>query len=195
MGKRLIIIGFIICIGLAIYAYSKRDKGSLRQSIDTGSKREPRLVLEEFTVYRYRNGDELEGQLSARLGQVFEPNIVELDGEIRGEKRKNGEAQTFEAETATMFFDAKSLNKMMEGTQLVKADLNGFIEVGLKDHLLSTDYALYTAATDVLSSKRPVRVDGHNQVLTAEDGFVYSITKETLSLLGLVKGTFLPNEK
>jgi hypothetical protein len=194
LGKRLIIVGFLLCFGIAIYVFWQRDSTTLRRAIGKGSKREPRMVMEEFTVYRYI-GAQLEAQMSARLGQLFEPNVVDLDGEIRAEKYRRGETETVGAETATILFGARSISQMLDGSPLVKAEMNGFIEVGVKEHLLSTDAAVYTASDNTLMSSRPVRVDGMNRVFTSEDGFIYNIAEEKLVMRGLVKGVFALDAK
>jgi hypothetical protein len=194
MGKRLVIVGFLLCLGIAVYVFVGRDTASLRRNLDVSNKRDARIVLEEFTYFRYSGGD-LQAEFGAKLGQFFEPNVVELDGEIKGERYAEDGTETFGAETGTIFFKANSLNQMMEGSQLVKAEMNGFIEVGMKEHLLSTDYAVYMADGNYLRSNRPVRVDGENRVFTSDDGFIYKITQETLQLKGLVKGVFTPDAK
>jgi hypothetical protein len=168
-----------------------REKHSLREYLGKASVKEPRAVLEDFTLFRYER-DVLKAKLTARLGHFYEPNVVELDGEIRGERiNAQGERETVGAESATAYFKAASLTKMLDQsqpTELDRAELTGFVEVGLKDHLLTTDYAEYINHDKLVRSLRPVRVEGPGRVFTGDDGFTYSLLTQVLDMQGQVKG-------
>ena len=192
MGKKLVIVIFILCFGLALSVYLSREKKSLRDNLSNKGQREPRLVFEDFTFYRYL-GDSLTGRLSARLGHFYEPNVVEFDGEIKGERLTKDGRQTVSAESATAYFKAATLTKLMAETDLERAELTGFVEVGLREHTLSTDYAEYLAADNLVRSLRPVRVQGPNRLFTGDEGFTYGLEDETLQMYGTVKGQFLLN--
>lgn len=192
MGKKLVISIFILCIGLALFVYASHEKKSLRENLSKKGQREPRLVFEDFILYRYRL-DALTSRLSARIGHFYEPNIIELDGEIRGERLTNDGRETVSSESATAYFKAPTLSKMMAETDLDRAELTGFVEVGVKEHSLSTDYAEYIAADDLVRSPKPVRVQGPNRAFTGEEGFTYGLGDETLKMFGIVKGQFLLN--
>ena len=191
MGKKLVIIGFVVSMVIAVYVFATRDNTSLKRTLDKASAKEPRAVLEDFTVYRYE-GNVLKSKLTARLGHFYEPNVVELDGEIRGERlTPEGDRETVGAESATGYFRATSLSKMMDQnhpTELDRAELTGFVEVGVKDHLLTTDYAEYINSEKLVRSLRPVRVEGPGRVFTGEDGFTYNLLTQVLEMQGQVKG-------
>jgi hypothetical protein len=76
-----------------------------------------------------------------------------------------------------------------------RIEVTGFVEVGLKDHLLSTDYAEYLNRDRIVRSVRPVRVEGPGRVFSGDDGFVYSFETETLEMPGRIKGTVHLDEK
>ena len=191
MGKKLVIIGFAISMFLAVYVFATRDTTSLKRNLDKASAKEPRAVLEDFTIFRYEDNI-LKSKLTARLGHFYEPNVVELDGEIRGERlTPEGDRETVGAESATAYFRATSLSKMMDQnqpTELDRAELTGFVEVGVKDHLLTTDYAEYINSEKLVRSLRPVRVEGPGRVFTGEDGFTYNLLTQVLDMQGQVKG-------
>ncbi len=192
MGKKLVILTFILCFGLALSVYLTREKKSLRENLSKKGQREPRLVFEDFTFYRY-TGEALTGRLSARLGHFYEPNVVELDGEIKGERLTADGHETVSAESATTYFKATTLSKMMAETELDRSELTGFVEVGVKDHALSTDYAEYLATENIVRSLRPVRVQGPSRVFTGDEGFTYGLNDETLQMYGTVRGQFFLN--
>ena len=98
MAKKLTILAFLLSLGLAAFVYFSREKKSLRENLSKRSQREPRLVLENFTFYKY-TGDALTGRIGARLGHFYEPNVVELDGEIKGERLNGGGRETVSAES------------------------------------------------------------------------------------------------
>jgi LPS export ABC transporter protein LptC len=194
MGKKLVIAGFVASLALALYVYLTREHKRLRDALDKRSAKEPRVVMEDFTIYRYR-GPVLTGKLTARLGHFYEPNVVELDGEIRGERLTKNGVEMIGAESATGYFNATSLTKMMGDTQLDRAELTGFVEVGVKGHLLTTDYAEYINKKQLVRSPRPVQVEGPGRRFSGEDGFTYSLADETLTMTGPVSGVVLLDEK
>lgn len=188
MAKRLVIIGFLICFGLACWTYWSRDKKSLRENL-SARLREPRIVMDEFSLYRYQ-GQKIKARVMAKFGYFYEPNLVELDGEIRGERLNiDGTVETVNAETATALFSAKTLGSMLgQKVELERADLTSFVEVGVKNHLMSTDFAEFIGKDQTVRSTRPVRVEGPGRVFTGEEGFVYRLNDETLDMTGQVKG-------
>ena len=100
---------------------------------------------------------------------------MELNGEVKGWRLTDQGPETLGAESVIGFFKAKSLSKMINRAELERAEIAGFVEVGVRGHLVSTDYAEYERKADVVSSERPVRVEGKNRVFTGDDGFVYDI--------------------
>jgi LPS export ABC transporter protein LptC len=195
MGKKLVIVGFLICCALAAYVFASREKKSLRDNLKKSDEREPRVVMEDFVMYRYA-GDRLVGKLAARLGHFYEPNLIELDGEIRGERLTPEGIETAGAESATAYFKATSLTAMMrEKTELDRAEFTGFVEVGVKEHLLTTDYAEYLNDQRLIRSLRPVRVEGPGRIFSGDEGFTYSLVSQVLEMQGSVKGVVTLNEK
>lgn len=195
MGKKIVIAAFLLSTLLALIVFLTHERKSLRDNLGKKDTREPRLVLEDFTLYRYK-GDALKSRLSARLGHFYEPNVLELDGEIRGERLlENNDRETVSAESATGYFKAASLSKMMSDTDLDRAELTGFVEVGVKDHLLSTDYAEYLAADNLVRSLRPVQVAGPSRIFAGDEGFTYNLITQALEMFGQVKGSFIPDKK
>lgn len=188
MGKKLVIAGFLICLGLAFYVFLTREIKSRRTDAVDPSK-QPRVVLEDFSIYRYE-GETLIAKLTSRLGHFYEPNVVELDGEVRGERINGaGDRETLEAESATAYMRSSSLTKLMDQkTELDRAELNGFVEVGLKEHVLSTDYAEFVNSDKLVQSQRPVRVEGPGRVFLGDEGFKYGVESQVLEMQGVVKG-------
>src|SRR4051812_45714801 len=126
MGKKLVIAGFLACLALAFYVFFTRGPKTRKEEAVDPSK-QPRVVLEDFAVYRY-DGEALVAKLTSRLGHFYEPNVVELDGEVRGERiNDEGERETLSAESATGYMKSNSLTKLMDqNTELDRAELNGF---------------------------------------------------------------------
>lgn len=194
MGKKIIVVLFLLSLGLAIYFYLSHDRKNLRENLQDRSAAEPRITMEDFTLYRYR-GELLVSKVRARLGHFYEPNVLELDGDVRGERLVEDGREVLSSESATAYFEATSLTKMMSGAELVRAELMGFVEFGVRGHLLSTDYAEYISKEPLVRSSRPVRVEGPGRVFTGEEGFVYSLATEILTMSGTVQGVLATDEK
>ncbi len=189
MGKKLVIAGFLICLALAFYVFLTREIKSRRDDGATEVTKQPRVVLEDFSIYRYE-GEALVAKLNSRLGHFYEPNIAELDGDVRGERINSaGERETLEAESATAYMKTNSLMKLVDQkTELDRAELNGFVEVGLREHLLSTDYAEFINSDKLVQSQRLVRVEGPGRVFIGDEGFKYGLETQALEMQGPVKG-------
>ena len=167
MGKKIIMGIFVFALGYAVYLFINRDLRFLREKMTDGQVKTPRVVLEDFVVYKY-TGRKLDAQLTARLGHFFEPNQIELNGEIKGSRTTDKGTEIFSAEAMMAYFEADDINSMLGDAPLKLAELTGFVEVGVKEHLLTTDYAEYKAEKKVVASKRPVRVEGIGRVFTAK---------------------------
>ena len=162
--------------------------------MEDGGVSEARVLMEDFTYYRY-SGERLKSRLSSRQGRFYEPNRVELEGEVRSRRYNDGGLETVSCEAATTYFKAKSLAQMMGDTALDRAELMGFVEVLVKEHLLSTDYAEYLSDEDLIWSSRPVRLDGPSGIFEGDGGFFYRLEAQTLDLNGGVRGVVQPDER
>ena len=188
MGKKLIIISFLASFILALFVYSQKDEGTIREGLEEEEDKEPRVILEDFIVYQYHN-DKLTNHFTARLGHLFEPNIVELYGEISGiEYKKNGETETFGAESAVGYYNARTLSEMFEESELKRAEFSGFVEIEMGTNLLSTDFAEYLAEARLIRSDRPVRFEGPGRVFSGQEGFAYLIDNQTMKMNGPITG-------
>ena len=192
MGKKLIIISFILSLVYAVNVYMTRQRTSIREKSEAETLKEPRLIFEDFTLYRYSD-DVMESKMGAKLAELYEPNRLELDGDVFAQKLGLPERQALNSESATILFNSKGLTGMTEGAKLVSAEVSGFVEVNFKEHVITTDYAKFVAKDNIIKSSRPVRVDGAGRVFATEDGFNYNLTKESLNLIGLVKGQLRPD--
>lgn len=189
MGKRIVIAAFLISMALAVYVFVTRDNRSISESMNRTSVKEPRVTLEDFTAFRFK-GEVMTGKLMARQGHIFEPNIVELDGEVRGERLlADGTRQMASAESSTGYFKSTSLMNMVNQTaELDRAELTGFVEFNAKGHLLTTDYAEYINKDKMVRSIRPVRIEGAGRVFIGEEGFTYDLLAQILTMTGNIKG-------
>jgi hypothetical protein len=191
VGKKLVILGFLLSFGFAVYVFMTRETSSIKDRINRVSAKEPRAVLEEFVAYRY-DGDRLKTKITAHLGEFFEPNVVVLEGEVKASRFKDqDDLEELRAESATAYFKPSSLTKMLDPGQvneLERAELSGFVEVALQEHLIITDYAEFIGHEKSVRSARPVRVEGPGRTFLGESGFLYNLVSQTLTMPGKVKG-------
>ena len=188
MTKKLVIVSFLLSFSVALYVFFSREERSIRDSIKD-SKKEPRIELEDFVIYRYQDND-LVGKLTSRIGNFYEPNLIELISEVKGERYIGNEMETMESESAVANLKSKSLVEVLSGKDisLDVAELTGFVEVGINSHLLSTDYAKYEADKQMILSDRPVRVTGLGRVIDGSEGFSYFLEDQAMVLPGHIKG-------
>jgi hypothetical protein len=195
LGKKLTIVAFLICLGIAVYVFLTKESKSLRDNIQIGGSREAQVVLEDFVAYKYE-GSRLDAKLSGKLANFYEPNLVEIDGDIRGERATEDGKEFFSAETASAYFKSGSLTGLMDkNIELDRAEISGFVEVGLKNYLLTTDYAELLNDRQMIRSNRPVRVEGEKRLFAGEEGFTYDLNKESLYMPGRVKGVVQLDDK
>lgn len=196
MGKKILTICLFAAFAMAFYVYVHHENKSLRENIAKSSNQEPRVVMEDFSIHRYQ-GNRMTGVLSAKLGNFYEPNLIELEGEVRGlQVEGSGRKESMSAESAMVYLKATSLASLLrQQTEVDRVELTGFVEVGLKDHLLTTDYAEYLNQERVVRSLRPVRVEGLGRLFMGEEGFSYSLDSETLDMQGQIKGAVQIDEK
>lgn len=172
-----------------------KESKSLRDNIDLGGTREAQVILEDFVAYKYE-GARLDAKLSGKLANFYEPNVVEIDGDVRGERATIEGKEFFSAETASAFFKAESLTGLMETTvELDRAEVSGFVEFGFKGHSLTTDYAELLSDRQQIRSNRPVRVEGPDRMFAGDEGFTYDLKRESLYMPGRVKGVVQIEEK
>lgn len=195
LGKKLTIISFLICLAIAMYVFASKESKSLRDNLVVGDARDAQIILEDFVAYKYE-GSRLDAKLSGKLANFYEPNLVEIDGDIRGERATSEDKEFFSAETASAFFKAESLTGLMEkNVELDRAEVSGFVEFGVKGHVLTTDYAELLNDQQQIRSNRPVRVEGIDRMFAGEEGFTYDLKKESLYMPGRVKGVVQIEEK
>ena len=195
MAKNFTIVTFIISFFLAVYVYFTRQPQTLRENLTPESEHQPRIIMTDLKLYRYLEGVP-KTYLAARQGFIFDPNIIELNGEVKGYRdTKDSGYQTMGAETARILLKAESLGSVFKQSEVERIELTSFVDVGVRDHLLTTDYAEYVADKNIVYSPRPVRVEGLGRSFSGADGFVYSLQEESLVMAGLVKGKMLPPEQ
>jgi hypothetical protein len=165
-----------------------KESKSLRDNIELGGAKVAQVILEDFVAYKY-DGARLDAKLTGKLANFYEPNLVEIDGDINGERATSEGREFFTAETASAFFKAGSLTGLMEKRlELDRAEISGFVEVGLKNHILTTDFAEILNDRQIIRSNRPVKVEGEGRMFAGEDGFTYDLKQASLYMPGKVKG-------
>jgi hypothetical protein len=191
MGKRIVIISFLVCLAIAIYQYMFRSETPLREIANLATKRAP-VSLEDFVIYRFDKQRQT-AKLTARLGQIFEPNRVELAGEIRSQRVRGQDIEFLSAESAIGTFDQEDLLTFStrEPATLRRAEFSSFVEVGVQGYLLSTDYAEFKGKQQLIESSRPVRLEGKKRIVTGDNGFRYNLTSQAIEMNGPIEGSAL----
>lgn len=170
-----------------------REKKALREAI-AKKVNDHRVIIQGFTTLNYEDGT-LVAKISAKKAHYIEPNIMDLEGDVQAEKYSEATKETMRSNQATVYLRTTSLSNLMsQEAELDRAELTGFVQVGFKDHILTTDYAEYIQRENVVRSSKPVQVNGPRRYFEGEGGFIYSLTTEMLEIKGRVKGVTTVDE-
>lgn len=195
MGRKLASLFLFTAFLVSAWTFFSREQRVLRETINS-AQNEYRIKLEDFAITNYEDG-EITEKISAKLGFFVEPNLVELNGDVQGErvselKSKNGGSsrkEVIRSDHASVYLRATSLNMLLsQSAEVDRAELTGFVQVAFNDHLLTTDYAEYLQNQKVIQSPRKVKVLGPNRSFEGDEGFVYSLEQEILEIKGMVRG-------
>jgi len=194
MGKVAIVVGFFLCIGLAGYAFVNRKATSPRDLAEGAPTVVPRMMIQGLTAKRY-DGNRLDAELTAAVGELFEPNLVKLHGNVRAFRYRGPQKQAVVAERVYALMNAKSFAEMFGGPDLVRAELHDKVRASFSDAMLVTSFAEYTAADELLSSTREVRWESRNRWFTGDQGFRYDLSSENIEIFGAIKGAVKPGDE
>lgn len=192
MGKLIVIIGFLIFFVISLYLFFTKPHVAPLDALKSETTKTPRIILADFTFYKYEKGT-LSTTLSSRLGYLNEPNSVELFGNVRAVNHKSTETETVRAETGIAYFQTDSLGRLLQESELDRAELKGSIEVDFHNHKLTTDYIEFLSKERIAQSSKPTRIDGANRWFTGQNGFRYDLNKEEINFLGPIEGEVIPS--
>jgi len=187
----LIFLGFIIA---AIVAFFLKEDPLSDRELREKDKQTPRAVIEDFDVYRYSDA-QLTGRMSGRIAKVFEPNIIEMNGNLVGIRYVENDKDTLRCNQATATFQSENLSQMMRSPPLHRVELRELVEVAFNDLTMMTDRAEYLEKTKTISSRSPVHIEGTRREMDGNNGFDYNVESQTFKVHGDVKGQFVPEEK
>jgi hypothetical protein len=191
--EKTIILAFVLCtLALSTVLFVNREQE--RKKSPAASEfmaKEARISFEDFSATRYQEGIEI-GRVEARSGYLLEPNMIELYGDVHTrtrvvQGRKIG-FRELRCETATAYFDTRSLSQMVTSSKISRIDLKGFVQVRSSGLTLNTDQAVYDYGTGILQSDTRVSVTGKGLRFRGESGFTFDTAKEHLNVSGPVKG-------
>ncbi|NRA65784.1 MAG: LPS export ABC transporter periplasmic protein LptC [Pseudobacteriovorax sp.] len=187
MGKNIVSLIFVVLVCFSSYIFLQRDSSSLKDQVGKGEK-DPRVVLENFTIYRYE-GHTVLSTLTGKLAHFLEPNRLEMYGDIRGLRYDTENREYFSSESATVRFLSNGVMQLIDGSDLERAEVENNVIFGSKRSVIKTNYALYLAKDEALQSDVPVTFLSPSSVLYGKNGFEYDLVSEELSITGPMKGT------
>lgn len=196
MARMIVVIAVLLTTMTAVVIFLTRDMESPREQLEKENDYEPRVVVDDFSFYRY-DGHQIQATFSAKLAHFVEPNIIETYASIRGVRYRQSRTETLRCEAAQAEFNADSMGDLLdrEQVEINKAEVEDQVRIGMGEYLLQTEYAQYSGPTQLLSSEEPVMVDGPKRHFVGEQGFVYDMKKESLQMPGKVRGVVIPDEK
>jgi len=186
--KVLVSFGFAIVFFVSLWIFFASDHDSVESNLDYAN-REPRIVVDDFMLYRYR-GHQVVGTFTAKLGHFIEPNIVEFFASVKGERDKGEIKESLSCEAGLAVFEAEGMSEIINSdeTKLSYVEVEDQVRVESGDHIIRTEFAHFDADHNLLSSQEPVQIDGPKRILVGEEGFEYYIDKKSLTMAGKVRG-------
>ena len=187
MGKRIIVMLFLLATVVSSLLFFFSSSTSLREKMGGVSQREPRLVAEDFTFYSYYN-HQIVTTASGRRARFFEPNIIELDGNLNAYRYEDKNYAM--AESVLIEYTSQGLYQILENQQLRSAELRNKVKIGTDRRELSTEFARYSHGSNKLYTDFSVEVRTPNSWMDSKKGFEYNTKTRILSLPGPVDGMF-----
>lgn len=199
MNTRILaIVSVLVFFGLAGYAVLFVKKRSLSLSDlkgTTQSEREARGKLSHIEVYRYTEGL-LTGWGEANEAKLFDPNEIEVKGDLKAFQRRDQREEKMKAEEAKVFFIADQIASIVSGeAPLHYIEFRNDIRTSLDTSTVYTEEADYFHRSRSLSSQAPVRIESADRLLRADRGFEYQLDSERLRMFGNVSGSFTPSQQ
>ena len=186
MGKNVVVVLFIVTCLLSVYVLMTR-KNPEDRVLDPDAAKEPRVSMEEFTIYKYRN-HQVVSTFSGKLSHFLDPNLLELYGSLRGLRHNSVKREYVSCESSTVYFKANGISELMKDATVTKAELEDNVNVGVSYNRLLTEFAEYLPSEDLLQSELPVTVKGPTGQIQGNNGFSYLLGEEKIKIFGPIKG-------
>ena len=195
MGKISIFIAFGIIFGGGVYIFitkssTSRDRHEL---VNKSGESTPRMYVQGIRIRKYSINEVL-SEFSAREAEFWEPNRIEIRGDLRGMRVKEGFREEIQGNSGEAILEADTLHDVFKKSEIRSVAITGDVKLTSRNHTLMTDTANYNAADNILSSDEKVTVLGHNRLMIGEQGFRYDLNKETLQIIGKVSGYFVHDQ-
>lgn len=187
MGKNIIAVVFVVISGIALFVFKSRDDRTLKDQV-TIKEKQPRIILEDFTLYRY-NKHTVQSTLTGRIAHFMDPNILEVYGDIRGLRHNSSRREHFSAQSAAAYFYSTGVVQLMQNSKIQRCEVENNVRVGSGDNVILTQYAQYIGDSNVLRSDLPVQFNAPRSKFYGKGGFHYQVDTEELNLHGPIKGT------
>lgn len=193
MGKPVVITLTLLVFAAALLVLFTREEDPLSERLKANPARYPRIVLEDFTMFQSKNA-ELRATVTGRIANVFDPNVIEISGDVRGTRvLPRGQEETVSGESATAWFDTPSLTALLGTPKLTRAEMRGFVEIVARQHMITADHVAFDAVANRVHTTVPVKVEGPAREFTGENGFAYDVASEKVEFPGKVRGVFRLN--
>lgn len=194
MGKNIIVALFLLMVGTAFVIFFKRKPDTPFKEGDRSKAHEPRIYLEEFTIYDYE-GHKMNSTLSGNAATFMDPDLLEINGSIQGQRLDSPRKETLNAELATIRFASKSLVDLMKSSRIESCEIQNQVRIGYNDNILYTEYAKLLADQNRLVSDVPVRILGPQVDLMGGRGFEYQTKTQDLKVFGPLEGTVVGHDQ
>ncbi len=186
MGKQILVGIFILLFGSALYVFSKRDKSQSKIALPV-KEHSPRITVEDFVIYKYEDHRVI-SSLSGKLGSFYDPNTLEILGDVKGMEHNKQKNKEFSSESLTLHFVSKGLSVLTRDNRIDFAEIENQVRLGYDGITIFTDYAKYLNDEKRLASSLPVRIQGPKFDVMGTKGFEFLGTTNDLKVFGPMEG-------
>lgn len=194
MGKNIIVALFLLMVGTAFFIFFRREPDLPMKVRDASKAKEPRIYLEEFTVYDYER-HKMKSTLSGQAATFLDPDLLEVKGGVQGQKLDSPHKEFLNAELATVHFASKGLVDLMKASRVQSSEVRNQVRIGYDDNIIYTEYAKFLAEQQRLVSDVPVRILGPQVDLMGSKGFEYQTKTQDLKVFGPLEGTLIGTDQ
>lgn len=195
MGKHLLVAVFGLAFFGAVLVYWQRtEQRAKRGPGSDGPEKHSRISVEEFVIYEYKD-HHATGTFQGKIAQFEDPDMLEIFGNVRGNRVIEGRKEFVASESAALRFSSKGLSELVKESKLETVTLENQVRFGSSDVTMFTDYAKYNNETGKMISDRPVRVQNAQGDFLGHKGFEYDSKTQDVKVFGPLEGTIVDVER
>jgi hypothetical protein len=190
LGKKLIIVAFLLCFGLALWLFLTRQTMVDVDAISLHTASTSPIVLDDFVLTSY-NGSKLEQTFSGKQATFIASDRILVTGGIKWWKNKDNEMGTVHADSATLFLRGDNSSRYMIDGEVDHVVFSGHVHITANTLMLKTEQATYQVQENSLRGREKVVFTTAQDTITGDNGFFLNLHDESFEIYGTVRGVMI----